>query len=312
LFVRVAVVAMVLSCSAVVPGPAAAQELLNSRVEYAYFPPKSLKFQPIMDRLKSRKVFELLSQFLAPLRLPHKFYLVTTECEKENASPFYSSDIRAVVFCYEFVDLINRLAPAEGETKQGFTHEEVVVGAFVGILLHEVGHAVFYKLDVPVFGREEDAADQISAFIALQFNRDVARTVTRGLAYVWSALGNPKEWAQYSDEHGTPAQRFYNTLCLAYGGEREWFKDLVDKGWLPKERADNCANEYQQVRYAFVKTVLPYIDQDLMKKVQARDWLKAAAPAPGNRKPSPSGRGGPGGPGGPGSGGRQPPGPIGR
>ena len=98
---------------------------------------------------------------------------------------------------------------------------------------------------------------------------------------------------------GPSAQRFYNTLCLAYGGEREWFKDFVDKGWLPKERADNCANEYQQVKYAFVKTILPFIDQDLMKKVQARDWLKAAAPSPG-AAPAP---GGPSGPGGPGTGG---------
>ena len=247
-----------------------------------------MKYQAVMERLKSRRVFELLSQFLAPLRLPHKFYLVTTECEKENASPFYSGEIRAIVFCYEFVDLINRLAPAPGQSKAGFSHDEVVVGAFVGILLHELGHAVFDMLDVPVFGREEDAADQMATFIALQFNRDVALTVTRGLAYVWSQLGNPKEWAQYSDQHGTSAQRFYNTLCLAYGGEREWFKDFIDQGWLPKERADNCANEYRQVRYAFVKTVLPYIDQGMMKKVQEKDWLKAATPAGWSRPPAPA------------------------
>ena len=185
-----------------------------------------------------------------------------------------------------------------------------MVGAFVGVMLHEVGHAVFYMLDVPVFGREEDAADQIASFIVLQFNRDVARTVTRGLAYVWSVLGNPKEWAQYADEHGTAAQRFYNTLCLAYGGEREWFKDFVDKGWLPKERADNCASEYQQVKYAFVKTILPFIDQDLMKKVQARDWLKAAAPTPGAAPPPAPG--GPSGPGGPSTGGKRPGPPPGR
>ena len=51
---------------------AQAPEEFNTRVEYAYFPPKSLKYQAVMDRLKSRKVLELLSQFLAPLRLPHK------------------------------------------------------------------------------------------------------------------------------------------------------------------------------------------------------------------------------------------------
>jgi uncharacterized FlgJ-related protein len=33
-------------------------------------------------------------------------------------------------------------------------------------------------------------------------------------------------------------------------------------------------SEYEQVKRAFVKTVLPFIDQDLMKKVQARQWLQ--------------------------------------
>ena len=87
-------------------------------------------------------------------------------------------------------------------------------------------------------------------------------------------LGNPKEWSQYSDEHGTSSQRFYNTLCLGYGGDPQTFKEFVDKGWLPKERAAGCAAEYQQVRQAFSKTVLPFINQSLIKKVQETDWLK--------------------------------------
>ena len=33
--------------------------------------------------------------------------------------------------------------------------------------------------NIPVFGREEDAADQLSAFLMLQFGKDVARTTIR-------------------------------------------------------------------------------------------------------------------------------------
>ena len=76
------------------------------------------------------------------------------------------------------------------------------------------------------------------------------------------------------DEHGTSQQRYFNTLCLGYGGDPQLFQDFVDRGWLPKERAENCADEYQQVRLAFVKTLLPFIDQDMMKKVRETDWLK--------------------------------------
>jgi hypothetical protein len=61
---------------------------------------------------------------------------------------------------------------------------------------------------------------------------------------------------------------------LGYGGDPQLFKEFVDKGWLPKERASNCASEYQQIRFAFSKTIMPYVDQNLMKAVQAKDWLK--------------------------------------
>jgi hypothetical protein len=155
--------------------------------------------------------------------------------------------------------------------------DEVVYGGFIGVLLHEAGHSVFDMYNVPVFGREEDAADQMAAFIALNFNKDVARTITRGFAYLWRAFasgGDPKGWEDFADEHGTSQQRYFNTLCMGYGADEQTFKDFVDKGWLPKERAEGCTAEYQQVRLAFLKTLLPFIDDGMRKKVQETDWFK--------------------------------------
>ena len=196
--------------------------------------------------------------------------MVALECGFVNAQ--YVPSRRRIELCYEFVEAIERVGPKQGEPTE-FSYDEVVVGALVGVILHELGHAVFDMNDVPVMGREEDAADAISTFIALQFNKDVARTIVRGNAYlykVWFAFGAPL----YSDEHGTGLQRYYNSLCLAYGGDPDLFKDLLDKGDLPKSRAENCSREYQQVKSAFEKTVLPYVDQEQMKKVQSRPWLK--------------------------------------
>ena len=77
----------------------------------------------------------------------------------------------------------------------------------------------------------------------------------------------------YSDEHGTSSQRLYNTLCLAYGGDPDAFKGFVNDGWLPKDRAPDCGREFKQIQFAFVKTILPFIDQKQMKKVQETQWL---------------------------------------
>jgi putative metallopeptidase DUF4344 len=274
---RIATLAAALVLPAVACDRAVAQtapSLSNSKIEFSYFPPKTVKYQAIMERLKAAHLLEQMSQFLSPLRLPHKFYLVTTECGKINA--FYSSDMRAIILCYEFVELVERLAPKADAPAGEFSRDEVLVGAIAGVMLHEGGHAVFDMLDVPVFGREEDAADAMANFLALQFNKDVARTVVKGFAYLWRSVGNPKDWSEYADEHGTSAQRFYNALCTAYGGDPATFKEFVDKGWLPKERAENCAAEYQQTRYAFIKTILPFVDPEMLKLVQAKDWLKPA------------------------------------
>ena len=52
------------------------------------------------------------------------------------------------------------------------------------------------------------------------------------------------------------------------------FKDFAAK-YLPKERAERCPFEYQQVRYAYLHLIAPYVDAELQKKVMARSWLKA-------------------------------------
>jgi hypothetical protein len=60
---------------------------------------------------------------------------------------------------------------------------------------------------------------------------------------------------------------------VAYGGDPAAFQDLVDSHWLPADRARSCDAEYQQVNFAFSKTVFPFIDPVQMKKVQARQWF---------------------------------------
>jgi len=276
LIARISALAVALTMATALsrPAPAQAQDLSNPRIQIGYIPPKSVKFQATLERIKQRKVLEQLAEFLSPLKMPHVLYLVSAECG-ENSSNFYNPSTWAIVLCYEYIELMNRIAPEAGKPQQGFNRDEVMIGAFVGSVLHESGHAVFDMVEVPVFGREEDAADQIAIFLALQFNKDVARTITRGRAFFWAVLGDPKEWADFADEHGTSSQRFYNTLCLAYGGDPQTFKEFVDKGWLPKDRAANCAAEYKQVYAAFEKTIYPFIDQAMMKKVQAKDWMKS-------------------------------------
>jgi len=82
--------------------------------------------------------------------------------------------------------------------------------------------------------------------------------------------------------HGVPAQRMFNLLCMAYGADPTLFADLVDKGDLPRERAETCGEEYQQVAYAFEKQIAPHMDETLRLTTSARfksqQWLKPEQP----------------------------------
>jgi Putative metallopeptidase len=267
----VAVAGLMAKSSDGVAQPRPKELATNSRVIIDYIDPRLRKSQASLDRLRKREVLEELSMFLSPLRLPRVLRVRTKSCGAVNA--YYVPAEWAINLCYEYYENLETIAP-QGTSSHGYTRDEVIVGGFVDAIFHELGHALFDMLNIPVYGREEDAADQLSAFLMLQLGKDVARVTIKGAAYTYLVSKNPRTRTEFSDEHGAPAQRFFNYMCLAYGGEPESFREYVDRGVLPKARADGCQREYLQVRRAFAKTIYPHIDQELMKKVQSTQWLR--------------------------------------
>jgi hypothetical protein len=107
-----------------------------------------------------------------------------------------------------------------------------------------------------------------------------ARRLIAGAAYAYKTEAEAAKTSsglkQFAGAHGTPAQRFYNLLCLAYGADPQLFGDIVEKGHLPKERAEGCKEEYQQVSYAFQQLIGPHLDPVLAKEVMDKTWLPDA------------------------------------
>jgi len=79
---------------------------------------------------------------------------------------------------------------------------------------------------------------------------------------------------EFAGEHGTPAQRGYNVLCIAYGADTKLFGDVVRRGYLPRERAEFCEEEYEQVQDAYEMLVGPHIDQALAESIFEGSWLR--------------------------------------
>jgi hypothetical protein len=297
------------------PPPALAEDsafLSNSKVRLAdvdgnggYRTPATAQYNIIREKMMKRQVLEEFARFLSPLRFPKTLWIYAAECDGgPGSSPYYSPPEHAMVMCYQFMKMVedraNRIVQFENKNPKFFpmrvTRNGFIAGVFAGVVLHEAGHATFDLLDVPIFGRQEDAADEMSTFIALQFQRQVAELVVAAYADVDltfsptpteapdpNARDYPKDKASqcyldpfctFSDVHGTFEQRFFNTLCLTYGSDPARYANLMAGGYVPRQR--DCVGEYARVKQAFATTVYPFIDQAMMKQVQARQWFTPA------------------------------------
>jgi putative metallopeptidase DUF4344 len=248
-------------------------KLDNPQIVVLYSPPQSSYLQPLYERLRARQYLEQLKQFLSPLVIPPGITLRITTKECGTTNSWWSGRQDGLFLCYEWPDYAERIAPTTA-TPNGMTREDAILGAFLQVTFHELGHAMFDIYDVPIFGREEDAADQMAGFILSQFGPEVARRTFPGTVYIWKALADPWSHDDFSDIHGYPLQRAYNYLCMAYGADPDVFQYTVDQGLLPKERAVLCGREFMQIRHAFATTIYPHINLDLMKIVQSTQWLR--------------------------------------
>ena len=92
--------------------------------------------------------------------MPHRVLLQVRDCDGMS-NAFSSED--SVIVCYEFLDDIWKKVP-EKTTPAGIAPIDALIGPFMDVFLHEAGHVAFNVLKIPLFGREEDAADQFSAY----------------------------------------------------------------------------------------------------------------------------------------------------
>jgi hypothetical protein len=251
-----------------------------SWVSIIYEPPENSAFQNLYDLLRERHALESIREILSPFRSPEALTIKTAECKAINAWYRREAFRPTVTVCYELLKHILGSLPNE-DNPDGLTPADAAVGQFFFATLHEVGHAIFDILDVPMFGHEEDAADNFATYIMLQFGEGQAHRLIGGAAWSWRAyLGDykknpvvPTRLSAFASDHGLPQERFYNLICLAFGADRIGFADFAT--YLPSTRAPTCWREYGTLVRAFEKEITPHIDQEVARQVLDRNWLEA-------------------------------------
>lgn len=208
---------------------------------------KTQEFDRYNHELMRNRVLEGIAEKLSgQVFLPTPVVITIAECG--NANAFYNPQYRAIVLCYE---LIAQLSNGIQRTFQGKASPQEINAAISGglsfIFIHELGHALISVLDLPVLGREEDAADQIAAYLLLQ---SPGSSPPYGLAgALWFFRSDTLFYTRrhFSDEHSLGPQRQSNLACWAYGKDSVRYQYLLIGKYLTPERASRCGAEYQRL-----------------------------------------------------------------
>jgi Putative metallopeptidase len=251
--------------------PAIPQPAKSDRIVIEYVAPTNPAHQPLYDLLKEKQALERVRDLLIGVRWPRTLRLEFEGCDGD-ANAWYEDAV--ITVCYEFLDEMWRNANSSRRPST-ISREDAFVGPVVNVFLHEASHALFRLLKIPLLGQEEDAADQLAAYLVLHSPKERRRGLILGYAYVFASelkvrrprdLNRPRlqlgRHVMFADVHDTPAQRLYSLLCLAYGSDKELFADVVEKGFLPKERAEICEDEYRQVDFAYRTLIAPHVDSN--------------------------------------------------
>lgn len=125
------------------------------------------------------------------------------------------------------------------------------VNATAATLYHEVGHMLISQFQLPILGKEEDAADNIATVILLAAEDDKkdAMLIDAANSFFYSNNEAPAEIedAAMYDLHSLDLQRAFQVICLMVGSDAELFGDLADEVGIDPDRQESCAFDYAQI-----------------------------------------------------------------
>ncbi len=177
--------------------------------------------------------------------------LRTAHCTDPNAS--YEPATHTVTLCYELFKFLSERF--SGEEGGGF----LVTGTVVFALMHELGHALVDVLDIPITGREEDAADQLATYLLL--NQGATGDTLAFGAVGWfatHAAASRLSHFAFADTHGLDIQRVYNIVCWIYGRDPDRYPRIVTEDWLPEDRRAGCPAEYRRFSSSWKRLLAPH------------------------------------------------------
>jgi len=237
---------------------AAARSNSAADLKFSYKKRKRFRGSAMMDTalISERAVDAAVGELKKQIALPFDIQVVFEECGAADA--YYDNDTHEITVCYELIEGYYYLFSHRLKAKTA--RNEAAKSATVSIFLHELGHALIDGWELPITGREEDAADQFATLWLINGmpeGEQMALTTARSFKLFADLEKGEKK--DYSDPHSPDGQRFYDTICLIYGHRPEKYEYLVKNGTLPTERAFECEEDYARLNKSWQTLLAPHL-----------------------------------------------------
>lgn len=133
------------------------------------------------------------------------------------------------------------------------------MGVTMGVLLHELGHAMIRELELPATGPEEDTVDEFSAVAMSMAAAGETDRLLINTAKYWSLLWwhmaqkNEREgqFFPWHGEHAPDLRRFRHTFCVLFGANPTAYDRLADSVGVDQNFKRRCAADYGRKKRAW-------------------------------------------------------------
>jgi hypothetical protein len=206
--------------------------------------PKSAEFNEIYALLQKEDVLQnFINGMNDRIEFPGEVAIIVTECGENNA--FYNPENSTISICYEFLQ--HTMAMQD----EKLSPKEKLLNATAFTFLHEMGHALVDKLDLPITGKEENAVDELAMVLLMSDTTDETyfAAIEGAVQFYQDALDEDLHKFPYYDVHAPSIERYYDMLTIIVGANPESEKEFVgenDKFKLHPDRAENAEYEYNK------------------------------------------------------------------
>lgn len=146
------------------------------------------------------------------------------------------------------------------------------------VMLHELGHAIFNELGVPVLTNEETMADSFASIFVTQHIYDYAPQILTDRAKSWiyeDSEVSPSDY-DFKGEHDLDIRRAYQTLCVLYGADPAEFADDVAFADISQRDLDDCSDSVPDQIDAWASVVTPFASRTIVEVIYGEGPMKAA------------------------------------